>query len=98
MPKLRCPCGYIHDLSPIPDGGWLTVRDVDYESLLAAERERDELQAQAPPPPIDAFGPADRTVVGALGTLYECPGCGRLLWRRPGDEEYRSYTPERPAS
>ena len=98
MPKLRCPCGYVQDLSAIPDAGWLTVRDADYESLLAAERERDVLRAQAPAAPVEAFGSADRTVVDALGTLYECPSCGRLLWRRPGDEEYRSYMPERPAS
>ena len=31
MPKLPCPCGYVHDLTPVPDGGWITVRDRDYE-------------------------------------------------------------------
>lgn len=39
MPKLACPCGFIHDLAPIPGDGWLTVRDPDYESLLEAEQE-----------------------------------------------------------
>jgi len=33
MPKLPCPCGYMHDLTPIPDHGWITVRDRDYEEL-----------------------------------------------------------------
>jgi hypothetical protein len=30
VPKLVCPCGFVHDLSPIPDDGWVTVRDRDY--------------------------------------------------------------------
>ena len=37
MPKVLCPCGFVHDLSPIPDDGWVTVKDRDYESLVAAE-------------------------------------------------------------
>jgi hypothetical protein len=37
MPKLTCPCRYVHNLSPIPDEGWLTFRDVDYEKVVDAE-------------------------------------------------------------
>ena len=37
MPKLACPCGYVHNLSPIPDAGWIIVRDADCEALIAAE-------------------------------------------------------------
>ena len=33
MPLLGCPCGHIHDLSLIPDDGWITLRDQDYEEL-----------------------------------------------------------------
>ena len=29
MPKLACPCGFVHDLSPIPDDGWTTISDRD---------------------------------------------------------------------
>ena len=25
MPKLHCPCGYVHNLSPIPDAGLMTI-------------------------------------------------------------------------
>ncbi len=31
MPKIRCTCGYVHDLSPIPDKGFVVVRDEDVE-------------------------------------------------------------------
>ena len=98
MPKLCCRCGYIHDLSPIPDAGWVTVRDAEYEALLAAEAERDALSASSTPAPAEAFSTGDRRVSDLTGLLYDCPQCGRLLWRRPGEEEYRSYGPESPAS
>ena len=97
MPKLLCPCGYIHDLSPIPDAGWLTVRDADYEQLIGVETERAALSARVPPP-VEECGPGDRRVGELHGLLYECPSCGRLLWRRPGDQEFRAYIPDRPVA
>jgi hypothetical protein len=51
MPKLPCPCGYVHDLSPIPDGGWITVRDSDYEELgegVLSATERHGLLYECP--------------------------------------------------
>ena len=45
MPKLPCPCGYVHDLSPIPDAGWLTVSDRDYDRLVELHNDRDTLSA-----------------------------------------------------
>jgi hypothetical protein len=84
MPKLACPCGFIHDLSPIPDDGWLTVRDRDYEALIEAE-----LAAQAG----DDRGSARR--VGLWGLLYECPKCRRLMWKRPGEEGFTVFRLER---
>ena len=37
--KLACKCGYVHNLSPIPDEGWVTVLDKDYEQLIEAESD-----------------------------------------------------------
>jgi hypothetical protein len=31
MPKLHCPCGFVHNLTPIPDDGWRTLRDTDLD-------------------------------------------------------------------
>jgi hypothetical protein len=76
MPKLTCPCGFVHNLSPIPDDGWKTVRDKDYESLIEAEREQEE----------DV-----RKVIQYWGLLYECPECGRVMWRKPDQSEFTIY-------
>jgi hypothetical protein len=98
VPKLVCRCGYVHDLSPIPDAGWITVRDVDYERLIAAEQERETLSARSPRVSPEAYGPADRLVGEVTGLLYDCPDCGRLLWKRPGSKEFEAFQPETPAT
>lgn len=85
MPKLGCPCGFVHDLSPIPDAGYRTIRDRDWDEqaddILASERgDRDAL---------------GRTL-NLWGLLYECPDCGRLAWTRDRPDAVRFYTPEPP--
>jgi hypothetical protein len=110
MPNLKCPCGYVHKLTPVPDKGWVTVRDKDYEALLDVEERRrlvseategsegwDELQADAEKAggweQLQAAG--DDAVVALSGLLYECPKCGRLMWKKRAGEEYVSYLPEK---
>lgn len=86
MPKVTCLCGYVHNLTPIPDDGRLIVRDRDYEALIDAE-----LSAIA--------GDDVRSTrrIDLWGNLYECPECGRLMWSLPGDRctNFRIYRPER---
>ena len=96
MPKIVCTCGYVHDLSPIPDAGWLTVRDADYEALLAAEatRGRPEVAgARRGMPPAPELLAADQLVHAMTGLLYACPQCGELLWQPPGSATFRRYRP-----
>lgn len=88
MPKLLCPCGYVHDLSPIPDAGWITVSDTDYEALTAAE-----VLAVVDPATAGKRGEPETSFVQLSGSLYECPTCGRLMWKRPGEAEFRSFVP-----
>jgi hypothetical protein len=109
MPKLQCTCGYVHNLSPIPDEGWVTVRDKDYEALLDVEEQRRQLseaeegseewtalQAAADKAggweQLQAAG--DKAVVDLSGLLYECPRCGRLMWKKRVGEGYVTYLPE----
>jgi hypothetical protein len=41
MPKLRCPCGFTHNLTPIPDDSWRTLRDVDLDLHREAIERRE---------------------------------------------------------
>lgn len=78
MPKLVCKCGYIHNLSPIPDEGWVAVLDKDYEQLIEAESN----------PENDSF------FVANVGVIYECPECERIMWEKPGKKVLVTYVPE----
>ncbi len=78
MPKLTCKCGYVHNLSPIPDEGWITVLDKDYEQLIEAETD----------PENDSF------YVANTGVIYECPECKRIMWEKPGKKIFITYVPE----
>jgi hypothetical protein len=98
MSKLWCRCGYGHDLAPIPDAGWLTVRDADYDRLLDAEHVCDELAARPGGTDSADFAAAELAVAELTGLLYECPRCGALLWKPPGATDFRCYRPEPPAA
>lgn len=89
MPKLACPCGFVHNLSPIPDDGWFTIPDRDYESLLDAEAKRLENTGDA-----QLERDADAKWSSTVGTFYECPKCGRIMWARAGEKVYRVYVRE----
>ena len=83
MPKLKCPCGFVHDLSPIPDDGWRTVRDRDHEQMLD-----DQLAAA------QGDKAAMNREIGACGLLYECLECHRVMWQKPGAEQFVVYRPD----
>ncbi len=93
MPKLKCPCGFIHDLSPIPDEGWITVRDKDYERLVETEVELHQTKFQGSD--LHArHGELTRVVTELQGVLYQCPECGRIMWKPENSEQFRVYAPE----
>ena len=85
MPKLTCPCGHVHNLSPIPDDGWVVIRDKDFETLIEAELASVSGDKK--------LGPRR---IGLLGRLYECPKCGRLMWSLSGDRcsKFKVFKPE----
>jgi hypothetical protein len=97
MPKLACPCGFIHDLSPIPDDGWRAIRDKDLEAFIQHERAYAE-GFHAPE------GSVERETSRAGGRegmrmstlFYECPKCGRIMWRKTRGGEFQIYAPENP--
>jgi hypothetical protein len=93
MPKLICPCGFVHDLSPIPDDGWVTIRSKDYEAVIDSEITRHEISGGHAVPANDdsrvgEYDRATRTFVEKSGLLYECPNCGRIMWKKSKGAAY----------
>jgi hypothetical protein len=94
MLKLLCLCGFVHNLSPIPDEGWKTICDKEYERLLEIEAEIAELSREKKE--ISDKRPSllkARKVL--IGLMYECPECGRIMWQKPGSETYQVFAPEK---
>lgn len=92
MPKLLCPCGFVHDLSPIPDDGWQTIRDKNAERYVEAEIALAELQKSGVPYSVATHQQFDMIVAESIGLLYECPRCGRIMWKKPLAKEFVVYT------
>lgn len=84
MPKLACPCGFVHNLSPFPDDGWLTILDEAYEPLVEAEAHGDALDEN-----MDTA--ADRIYRESVGRLYECQKCTRIMWQKPNESVFRIF-------
>ena len=95
MPKLACPCGFVHDLSPIPDDGWRAIRDKDIEKYILHERAYSEgFEAAEGSVEREASHSGHREMLRMRTSLYECPQCGRIMWRKGRDENYHIYLPE----
>ncbi len=100
MPKLMCPCGYVRDLSPIPDEGWVTFHDADYEKVVDAEILINSISGGTSLPGNDhprvaEYDQAMRVIVNAKGLLLECPECGRIMWEKEGEKDFRIFMEEK---
>ena len=94
MPKLRCMCGNVIDLSSVP------VKE-EYHYLSASEWDhavRAILKAM-----VSIRGGSDETLrerisdtLAALGgEMYRCPTCERIIVFWPGDNVPTFYRPDR---
>ncbi|WP_395751256.1 hypothetical protein [Prosthecobacter sp.] len=97
MPKLACPCGFVHDLSGIPDEGWVAIRDKDMEDYIQHERAyADGFNAPEESEERKASDAGGRAMAQMTTLFYECPKCGRIMWRKTRDEGFRIYARENP--
>lgn len=81
MPKLLCRCGYVHDLSPMPDDGFQVLPDWATDRLLYRSDTRPEEWEIA------------ELRQAALSRLYVCPNCEAIMWDRARDGQYNTYLP-----
>jgi hypothetical protein len=79
MPKLACRCGYVHNLSPIPDDGYQVLPDWATDKLLYTDETQPE------------DWEIDHLRQSALSRLYVCPNCEAIVWDRAGDGHFVTY-------
>ena len=85
MPKLTCPCGYQHNLSPIPDAGWVTIPDREFDTLTPGDGAS-----------LETWQKNWDKLLARDTCLYDCPDCG-FMWSVPGTRcaEFRIFAPEK---
>lgn len=99
---LECPCGHVinrtADLDDPDSLRWATIRDRDYNEVIAKEMRCRDIAPDMNPaeddPMYKDFYESFFATAKMIGSLHECPLCGRLLWRRAGEEEYTVYDKE----
>jgi transposase-like protein len=95
MPKLACPCGFVQNLSSIPDDGWRAIRDKDMEAYIEHERVySDGFNAPEGSPERASSDISGRETLRMETLLCECPQCGRIMWRKARGEKFHIYLPE----
>ncbi len=81
MPKLSCPCGFIHNLLLVPDDGWITVQDKQYDNLVEIEVQLAEL-GKIQKGVTDKLPSLLKAKNVLYGRAYECPECDRIMWQK----------------
>jgi hypothetical protein len=95
MPKLACPCGFVHNLSAIPDDGWRAIRDQDLEAYVQHHRAYAEgFSAPEGSPERKASNIGGQETLRMRTLLYVCPQCGRIRWRNDRSDDFHTYVPE----
>lgn len=101
MAKIACGCGYAFSDTGQPDDSLRVVRARDAEahdrhvwrSYQICDIERGGL---LPPPDTSESQQFHESLYASLaleGCLWECPRCGGLLYRRPGESQWLRYRP-----
>lgn len=95
MPKLNCDCGYIHNLSLIPDDGFIILKDQDYEQLIEFESNLKDADPDKQIDDIELNNLQDHIIaqINSINErLYRCPNCNLLIWlRQDGTVERFKY-------
>ena len=97
MGKIRCECGYTHDLVNCPyRTGWKAIRDDKFDAVIEASITQAQLSAATPgTPKFDQLIRADEDAFGPVTEIFECPDCQRLIWHRSDDEPVYIFSLEK---
>ncbi len=102
MGKVACPCGNVFSTTGSPDDSMRVIRDRDrqaytrhvWRSYQLSDVERGGMLPERGTEESDQFHESLYASLDLEGELWECPACGRLLFRRPGEQQLRSFLPE----
>lgn len=99
MGKLLCPCGHLFSDVACPSDSMHVYRDRDrdehsfhsWRSFQLSDVERAGMLPDRDTPESEQFHESLYRMLELEGELWECPGCGRLHLRRPGEQSFRVF-------
>jgi rubredoxin len=102
MAKWKCSCGYVFSNVACPSDAMVVVRDRDrdahgyhqWRTYQISDVERGGALPELGTPASDALHESLGASLAFEGELWECPTCGRILFRRPGEDRFRAFAPE----
>jgi hypothetical protein len=102
MGSLACPCGHRFSTTACPDESMKVIRERDREAYSFHSWRSYQLcdidhGGMLPPrgsSESEDFHESLDACLGLEGTLWECPTCGRLLFRLAGQDSYRVFIPD----
>ncbi len=103
MGKIACLCGHVFSTTSCPNDSMTIIRDRNSEdherhvwrTYQLSDFERGGMLPEPGSLESDAFHESLYACQELEGELWECPRCGRLLLRRPGESGFCTFLPER---
>jgi hypothetical protein len=101
MGQFRCQCGHVFSNVGSPNDSMYVVRDRDMDSYVhhvwrmyqLSDAERGGMLPDAGTQESKDFHDSLNARMDLEGEMWECPKCGRIHWRRPGEGRFRAYVP-----
>lgn len=91
-PGLTCPCGFTYNYLSAITHNWITIHNKKYADLKEIELQLANLNKQSDNQTKKPLIDARRAL---QGRFYQCPTCGRIMWRKPGESKYQVFVPEK---
>jgi rubredoxin len=104
MAHFSCHCGHIFSNAEGPNDSMHVVRDEDmdeycrhvWRTYQLCDIERGGMLPEGGTQASADFHESMYASMDLEGEMWECPQCGRIYWRRPGEERFRTYLPTSP--
>jgi len=101
MAHFACQCGHLFSNVGCPNESFHVVRDLDkdeydkhvWQTYQLCDVERGGMLPDGGTQASDDFHESMYASMDLEGEMWECPKCGRIHWRRAGQDRFQTFLP-----